>query len=323
MAYQDDPLDPNQQQAVPGKSSVIAGNSGVGGAGAPSASAGSGFTNLQTYLSANKGEGGFNADQIVAGGQEGFDGAVKTADNLAAGVTTAGVAQANAGVEGETYTGPTSAGDVKGFNDLDKAYTNATDYSNNYANDYGAQKSNLQKANNYGGGFAALDTFIGRQDGRERIQANNTAQVAGLKNESGGFKGTSKAQADISGAIAGGQAAAAGNTATRVAAETSAAAEQARAAADKAAQPAPTSWGPGGIASQVDYPWGAPISVDQNVAIDTNTYDTGIAPTPIADGNPNNTILGGNVAVDVGDVQNAPAAGGGFSGLKKKLNNQR
>lgn len=243
MAYQDDPLYQQGAQVPGGANQVLAGNSGVTGGGAGSQPVGSGFTNLQTYLNANRDQAGGAANQIAAGGQEGFQDRVKSADNLAAGVTATGTQAAQSGGQvanesnGFQYGGPNSASDVKGFNSLDENYKAAEDYSNNYANDFNANKAALQKTNGYGNGFAALDTFLGRQDGGANIRAGNQAQVAGLKDGTG-YKGTQGAKANIETAIAGGKNAAANAQATFKKQQDEAAARAAQEAADKAAKDA-------------------------------------------------------------------------------------
>ena len=168
MAYQDDLELQNQAKASPG--GILAGSGGAASA-QPAQPTGSGFTNLQTYLSANKGQGGQLADSIVSEGQKGVDtardAADKTADTWADGV----VQDANSGAAdtNSTYGGPTDASKVAGLNDLEKNYQNVRDGANNYAGDYQSQKAGLMKANNYGVGFGALDTFLGRQDGASKI----------------------------------------------------------------------------------------------------------------------------------------------------------
>lgn len=248
MAYQDDPLNQQNVQVPGGAGQVLAGNSGVSG-GAGAQPVGSGFTNLQTYLNANQGQAGGAADQIVAGGQEGFKDRVKSADDLSAGVTAAGTQAAQSGGQaanesnGFQYGGPKAASDVKGFNSLDESYKTAEDYSNSYANDFNANKSALQKTNGYGNGFAALDTFLGRQDGGANIRAGNQAQVASIKDGSG-YKGTAGAKAGIETAIAGGRDAASGakvgyqKQQDQAAALTAQEAQAAKDAADKAAREA-------------------------------------------------------------------------------------
>jgi hypothetical protein len=173
--------------------------SGSGGAGAgPAQAVGSGFTNLQKYLSANQGQGGGVANDITAQGQEAVNTARTAADTQAnawadSGVQAAETAANNAantfntatanlkadpnadvaGVIRTTYDGPQNAQSVEGFNDLDKAYQNVKNTASSFANDRMTQQAGLQKKYGYGSGFAALDGFLGRQDGRDQI--NNWA----------------------------------------------------------------------------------------------------------------------------------------------------
>lgn len=277
MAYQDDPLY-QQGVQVPGTAGqVLAGNSGVTGSGTGAQPVGSGFTNLQTYLDANKGQAGGAADQIVAGGQQGFQDRVKTADSLASGVTAAGTQAAQSGGQGANegngfqYGGPNSASDVKGFNALDEGYKAAEDYSNSYADDFNANKAALQKSNSYGNGFAALDAFLGRKDGGANIRAGNQAQVGSLRDSSGGYKGTVNARNTIESAIAGGRNTAANAQATfkkqqadAAKAAQDAADRAAKAAADKAAQDAADR----AAKNAADLTANAGLPVNGNVAVD-------------------------------------------------------
>jgi len=204
MAYQDDLLD-DQQQAPKAGGNVLAGSGGAAGA-QPQQQAGSGFTNLQQYLSANKGSGGGVADNIVNNGQTQFDTANKSAGDYAdawAKNATTNVNQAVGDVTrdygdatntlrndayaqvnpGKTYQGPADATKTEGYNDLDKNYQNAKAAANTYAGDVNAQKAGLQKQYGYGSGFGALDTFLGRQDGRDKIDnwSNNLQQGSAQK----------------------------------------------------------------------------------------------------------------------------------------------
>lgn len=195
---------------------------GSGGAASGSQQAvGTGFTNLQKYLSANKGEGQGIAGDITSQGQKAVDTARNTADTAANTWADAGAQQANTaatnaastyenaanalradpnydpvGVRGTTYGGPQSAQDVQGFNDLDKAYQNVRNTATSFANDRATQQAGLQNKYGYGSGFAALDTFLGRQDGKDQIQG----WAAGVN------PGSADAQvARVNSAIAGGK----------------------------------------------------------------------------------------------------------------------
>lgn len=189
MAYQDELDQQNQAKASAG--GILAGSGGA--ANAPTSKpAGSGFTNLQQYLSANQGQGQGIAKDIVAEGQKGVAKAQTAADAQAdAWVNNAGIEAAAGSQEAlanqansiaqvgnadasymtpQTYKGPNTAQDVAGYNDLDAAYANVKKTADNYASDYDTQKAGLQNKYGYGSGFAALDTFLGRQDGKDTIQ---------------------------------------------------------------------------------------------------------------------------------------------------------
>lgn len=199
MAYQDDLELQNQQKA--GAGGVIAGSGGAASPTPGAQPAGSGFTNLQTYLSANKGQGGQVADQIISEGQKGVDTARNAADKTAGAWADGVVQDANSGAAdtNSPYGGPTDASKVAGLNDLEKNYQNVRDGANNYAGDYQTQKAGLMKANNYGVGFGALDTFLGRQDGAQKIadwQKNvDTGSTAGAVQKAN--EGIQGAQTDL------------------------------------------------------------------------------------------------------------------------------
>jgi hypothetical protein len=193
MAYYDNLDEQNQQKS--GAGGVIAGSGGAGSQGPTTT--GTGFTNLQKYLSANQGSGGAIADNIISQGQNAVSDAQKTADTGAAAWADQGVQNVNDGVStitGQvdtaigsleadrknrqpaydaqklTYGGPKSATEMQGYNDLDKAYQNVKNTATNFAGDLNTQKAGLQKQYGYGSGFGALDTFIGRQDGKDKLQ---------------------------------------------------------------------------------------------------------------------------------------------------------
>jgi hypothetical protein len=199
MAYQDDLELQNQSKA--GTGGVIAGSGGAASPTPGAQPAGSGFTNLQTYLSANKGQGGQLADSIVSEGQKGVDTARNAADKTADAWADGVVQDANSGAADTNadYSGPADASKAAGLNDLEKNYQNVREGANNYAGDYQSQKAGLMKANNYGVGFGALDTFLGRQDGASKIadwQKNvDTGSTAGaLQKANTGIQG---AQTDL------------------------------------------------------------------------------------------------------------------------------
>lgn len=169
MATQDELDLQNQQKA--GTGGVIAGSGGAASAQPGAQPAGSGFTNLQTYLSANKGQGGQVADQIIAEGQKGVDTARNAADKTA-GAWADGAAQRALSGPSEVnsvYGGPIDSTKDAEYNQLEKNYQDVRKGADAYAGDYQTQKAGLMKANNYGVGFGALDTFLGRQDGGQKI----------------------------------------------------------------------------------------------------------------------------------------------------------
>jgi hypothetical protein len=248
---------------------VLAGSGGAAGAAKEPQAVGSGFTNLQTYLSANKGQGGGVADAITEQGQQavnaerakadtvantwadnGVKQATQAGDNAADPYNTAaGALQAdpNAGISnphGSTYGGPQTAQDVQGYNDLETAYQNVKNTATNFQGDRMTQQAGLQKKFGYGSGFAALDGLLGRQDGGDKI--NSWAQ--------GVNSGSADAQvAKVNTAIAGGKQEVADARTGFQKANTDA--KTARTAANRAAQPAPTGWGGQGIASVTNDPW--------------------------------------------------------------------
>jgi hypothetical protein len=190
-------IDELEQQKLAGGAggSVLAGN---GGAAQPvgQSNTGSGFTNLQKYLSANQGQGGQLADSMIGQGQGIVDAGNKVAnenaDTWAAGQikdiqgnaseVAGGYDTAAADIRAQPLNldlasstpdlkfDTTGAADRKGYNDLDAAYQKAITDGNTYATDFNTQNAGMQKQFGYGSGFGALDTFLGRQDGKEKIQ---------------------------------------------------------------------------------------------------------------------------------------------------------
>lgn len=191
MAYVQD----EEQQGTPGAGGQVLAGSGGAKTGTGQV-AGTGFTNLQKYLDANKGQGAGIAGDIVGQGQQAVDAERAKADASATAWGDTGVQQANdaatnassvydttanalkadpnyrysGDVWGTTYGGPQEAQKVDGYNDLDKAYQNVKNTATSFANDRMTQQAGLQNKYGYGSGFAALDTFLGRQDGKDQIQ---------------------------------------------------------------------------------------------------------------------------------------------------------
>jgi len=187
MAYveEQDPkklLVPGAAQQTTNQGSTLAGSGGMAPTGAASPTAastpGSGFTNLETYLGANKGQGAKVAGEINAAGSQEIKGATDTASGLASGYenktatdantgAAKGIADAQSGFSGTTaYSGPAEA---PKDNALEDAYNNVNKGVDAFSADPYKGQSALQKNHGYGQGFAALDNFIGRQDGRETI----------------------------------------------------------------------------------------------------------------------------------------------------------
>ena len=175
-------IDELEQQKLAGGAggSVLAGSGGAAQAVGQS-NTGSGFTNLQKYLSANQGQGGQLADTMIKQGQVGVDQAQADADkqandwadNTLKTVTSAGndaVSQVQGGNLNATYGGIKDAKEATGYNEIEQAQNNASKYAQEYGGDYGMQKAGMQKEFGYGSGFGALDTFLGRQDGKDKIQ---------------------------------------------------------------------------------------------------------------------------------------------------------
>ena len=190
-------IDELEQQKLAGGAggSVLAGSGGAAQAVGQS-NTGSGFTNLQKYLSANQGQGGQLADTMIGQGQQAVDAQNKVANDQAqtwadgqikginsnAGEVAGGYDSAAADIRAQPLNmdllqsnpdlkfDTTAAVDRKGYNDLDAAYQEAKTIGNNFAGDYNTQKSGLQSKFGYGSGFGALDTFLGRQDGKDKVQ---------------------------------------------------------------------------------------------------------------------------------------------------------
>lgn len=184
MAILQDELDPAKKAQTGAQSAVLTGNSSAPATPttAPAASpVGSGWTNLDTYLSANKGQGQGLAGEIVGAGNTAVAGAQKAAGTASDTFVTNATNAANNGAAGAIaaegigdhsvgYQGPNSAKDLTGRNQLEDAYKNVSTTADNYAGDFSTQNAALQKQHGYGAGFGALDTFLGRQDGKEQIQ---------------------------------------------------------------------------------------------------------------------------------------------------------
>lgn len=189
MAYLDDEL---EKQKMGGGGSVLAGSGGAAATTGAPTNTGSGFTNLQKYLGANKGSGGGLATAMTEQGQEGVDAINKSANeaadkwadgeintvNRSADDVAGTYATAQSNLSADPWAKPVAAptydnkaaADREGYNALDANYQKAKDHATNFSGDYNMQNAGLQKKFGYGSGFAGLDTFLGRQDGKETIQ---------------------------------------------------------------------------------------------------------------------------------------------------------
>lgn len=176
------------------------------GAAAPQAQ-GTGWTNLSTYLDANKGAGGQMAKDVTKETQnkitdlEGAGGKVDAWKQAATQDINKGTKQDSysqtiskgstkdiAGIDQNAfnawnnlaaYTGPQSAQASSGYTDLANQVANTKDKISNL-NDYEGQKVALQdtygKGGNYGSGFQALDAFAMRGDEAGKQTLNDFQQ---------------------------------------------------------------------------------------------------------------------------------------------------
>ena len=180
MATQVDELeDPNKKGAG---GAILAGGGSSGPAPASDGALGSGWTNLQTYLGANKGNGEGVANEIIGQGQKQFDTNLNTAN-------TAANDWAGSQIANKDFNGST--------NGLEKNFQNAAQGVDSFANDFDTQKAGLQKAHGYGNGFAATDTFLGRQDGQGAIKNWQANTVGGMKDGGGEYKGIAAAKNQV------------------------------------------------------------------------------------------------------------------------------
>lgn len=225
MAYVNKLEDEQSQQGIGTAGSVLAGNSGSKGSGGQAA--GSGWTNLQTYLGANEGNGGQVAQTITDEGQKAFDTGVGVANGQAdawgdAGVEAADSSAARGEIEGAStvvntagsdysgtaanamnvgYGGPKSATDVKGYNGLDQTYKNVEDSVDNFGK-FTTQQAALKNKYNYSTGMSALDTAIGRGDAGNLITDWQSKSKGSLK-DGDQYAGIKKNSDRITGAING------------------------------------------------------------------------------------------------------------------------
>lgn len=195
-------LNEEQKKAAEGGGLNTSGTAGTisGGAtgasttasGAGGASAGSGWTNLQSYLDVNQGQGGKLADQV---GQDANNQVDKFKSTDASSVV--GEIGKAAGTEQKDKIVSNVAGnigDAKSFLGQGFGAKQVTDYTApvqatadsvkgtlSQLNDQNYQKGTLQKLNNkqgnYSGGFGALDSFILSGDAKGREQLSNIQQT--------------------------------------------------------------------------------------------------------------------------------------------------
>lgn len=185
MATQMNEFDDPTKKVAGGGGQVLAGSGGVSSPASTDGGLGSGWTNLQTYLGANKGGTEGVTNQIIGQGQTQFNNDVAKADGAAN-------TWADGQIANKDWGGSTNA--------LEQGYQDVAKGVDSFGNDQGAIKSGLQKANGgYDKGFGALDSFLGVQGGQEQINKWKTDSVAGLK-DAGQFKGVTNATNKVAGA---------------------------------------------------------------------------------------------------------------------------
>ena len=185
MAFVNDEDDESQQGAA--SSGIMAGNSASKTSGAAPAT-GSGWTNLQTYLGANKGKGADVANKITSNTQIGVNNAQDNASQWETTAKTGADSRTRQDLWSDKIKNDPTKVDQAGFNDWKtggnySGATNATEdqgYSSAYGgvqkaqNDvklagdaYGQQalaKQTFGKDRSYSTGQSLLDTFIARGD---------------------------------------------------------------------------------------------------------------------------------------------------------------
>ncbi|HYX38610.1 MAG TPA: hypothetical protein VE954_36365 [Oligoflexus sp.] len=211
-----------------GGSTVLAGSGGAGASSGPTSPAGqtvgTGFTNLQKYLTANQGQGAGIANDMVANGQKAVEGQMQMANQSAITWGDAGVDAANkAGAQQSSqvqqavdytnsgasdYIDQTADARVKQYqkpadnptNELERGYANVKNAAALHGNDFNTQKAGLQQKHNYGSGFASLDTFLGKQDAGSKLSTWQNQVNTGLVNDQGVYKGIAEQQARVASA---------------------------------------------------------------------------------------------------------------------------
>lgn len=207
MATQFDEMDDPNKKGQPGAGGSVKTSGGSSAPAATDGGLGSGWTNLQTYLTANKdGSGGVPQDLInmnQAQLNQDIGKADTASNNWAAGQ-----------IQNGQKTGDYGSGGTSG---LEQGYQNAVNHVKGIGNDfidhskdnskqsnpeadhsqYYEQKVGLQNKYGYGKGFAALDHFLGSQNGRPEISAWQDSTIAGLKNDAGEYKGIASAKNQV------------------------------------------------------------------------------------------------------------------------------
>lgn len=187
--------DEEQKTSTSGQSSILGGGAAEG-----AQSSGSGWTNLQTYLSANEGQGAGIADSLTKGTQQELD--KNKTDTAAWKKEAEGNVQASTKKDDKGYLDTIKTGDVSKIDDGFGAWKNLSNYwgandasqmsgyNDAYSQqsklkdkvsglqDYDSQKASLQdtykaEAPGYTQGMGTLDAFImrGDQSGKDKLQA--------------------------------------------------------------------------------------------------------------------------------------------------------
>jgi hypothetical protein len=208
MAFIKDFNEENQQQGqqLSGSSGTVSSTPTGGGAAQPAGNAGSGWTNLQTYLGANKGEAGGLANQIGQNANQKVDEFKGTKVDSA--VSEINKASGTDQVNDYTQDIVKNADKAKSFlgsgygGKSTDVYTAGIRNQANQVKDelgqltnQGYQKSTLQKLNNkpnqtYSSGFGALDSFLVNADPNARAKLTMTQGRAGEVDQTlGGLTG--------------------------------------------------------------------------------------------------------------------------------------
>lgn len=213
MAFKKNYLDEQMQGQQPGGSGgILAGNSGSGPSQQPSA-AGSGWTNLNTYLDMNKGQTEGLANTYNDANQQVVDSAkaigsdlvkktqedatwsapITQAKDMTNQIRSGDLSKVDANqfktIQGSSYQKPQDYSKLNGYGDVIGAFSKAAERVDN-ADDYGTQQTTLRdqfgKQNpRYNSGMATLDTFLLRADPQA---AARTAQFKEQNKDYGSLK---------------------------------------------------------------------------------------------------------------------------------------